>query len=118
MFTCILPRYEARPVNLEQLSLGEFAVQYEPISATSETLQDDCDNDAHQDNDEEESGETVIIRLSNNKGRMKKRKRSAILQTRYILPVFKIYIVLIFFFFFVPDIFRQLPTRRLTITGC
>ncbi|XP_045778745.1 uncharacterized protein LOC123876493 [Maniola jurtina] len=72
-FKNIFERYENRPRNLEYLSLGEFAVTYEPLSSVA----------FYEDNNES----APIITLLNRMGRMKKRSKPAVLRTRYYTAV-------------------------------
>ncbi|KAH9639682.1 hypothetical protein HF086_002508 [Spodoptera exigua] len=77
----IFDRYIQRPTNLEHLSLAEFAVNYEH---TSRFVNDEENGDTEAYEDLEEGTETTrnSIRLLNG-SIMKRRRKPAILRTRY-----------------------------------
>ncbi|KAL4718106.1 hypothetical protein ACJJTC_002398 [Scirpophaga incertulas] len=76
----IFDRYTQRPTNLENLSLAEFAVNYEHTSRAANN-EEDGDLEAYAELEDGESSRTTIRFLNGNV--MKKRRRPAILRTRY-----------------------------------
>ena len=74
--TSLLDRYGARPVQLEDLCLPQFAANYR----TSYDGRDDAD-DAHPDSDDEDTDSTSHrINLQNGLGHMNKRKRPCVIR--------------------------------------
>lgn len=83
-FKNIFDRYVCRPRDLENLSLGEFAVWYDVVTKQPNYIDDDeQDMDAYEDQQGNTNDQHQYITLLDNAGRMKKRKRPAILRTRY-----------------------------------
>lgn len=77
----IFDRYTQRPTNLERLSLAEFAINYEHATRP---VSDEDDGDAEAYDQIEEGAESgpITIRLLNG-NIMRKRRKPAILRTRY-----------------------------------
>lgn len=78
----VFDRYVNRPLNLEHTSLGEFAIWYEVASIRNDVEDDEQDADVY-DTHREGLQNRRLITLLDNMGRMRKRTRPAILQTRY-----------------------------------
>ncbi|PZC79192.1 hypothetical protein B5X24_HaOG216756 [Helicoverpa armigera] len=77
----IFDRYVQRPRNLEHLSLAEFSINYEHTSRFVND-EENGDEEAYADLDEGVETAQTTIRLLNG-SMMKKRRRPAILRTRY-----------------------------------
>lgn len=84
-FKNIFDRYEHRPNELENLSLGEFATKYETTTRHLTPNEDDGNADAYND-EEESNSRSRYITLLDNMGKMKERSQPAILRTRYFTP--------------------------------
>ena len=82
--TSLIDRYSARPQQLKSMCLAKFAVNYEPSSPSpNQTHELDIDEEYNENDDNNEEDDYIEkIKLNNGLGRMKKRKREAILRTR------------------------------------
>ena len=76
--TSLIDRYAARPDQLNDMCLAEFAANY--TTCSGQELQEDETSDVLLTTEDGNSGKCESIKLKNNLGRMYKRKREAVIR--------------------------------------
>lgn len=84
-FSNIIDRYELRPDELEEMSLAEFAMEYQTYykKKNDDVVIDEENGDCEFIEDENLISNAKIIKLKDGKGYIKKRTRSAVFRSRY-----------------------------------
>ena len=80
--TCLINRYAARPVSLQNMCLATFAVTYDIIQSATKKEETGGINDEEEMQHTENDNSVTRMKLQKRLGIIRKRKQEAILQTR------------------------------------
>ena len=81
--TSLIVRYGARPVSLQNMCLGTFAVTYDVIQSPTQKEDTDSGNDEEEEmQNTKKDNSLTMIKLQKGLGVIRKRKQEAILCTR------------------------------------